>query len=259
MMFIDSHCHLHYDYDGKNIPTMVHEAGLANVSIMINVATDTSLISTLEETSMNYPVIYHTAGVHPHEASSFKDSDLAIIEKAAGNIKCVAIGEIGLDYHYEHSTRQQQKKVLEQQLELAATLGKPAVIHSREAEPDLLSILKKHALSAKSAPGVLHCYTGTMEFAMECLGMGFFISFSGIITFKNAEKIREVAKITPDDRLLIETDAPYLAPVPFRGKKCEPSMLPSTAQKISEIRSTPIEHVAAITTANAKKLFRLPA
>ncbi|MBI4924839.1 MAG: TatD family hydrolase [Bdellovibrio sp.] len=258
-MLIDTHCHLDSDFSPKTIPDLLREATLADVSIMIAVATELDSVKKVSEISSQYENVFCTVGIHPHEAKKFDISDVLILKEAAMNPKCKAIGEIGLDYHYKFSTPEEQKYTLEQQLNLAAKLGLPVVIHSREAEEDLEISLSRYAKRVKTGaiPGVLHCFTGTKEFGLKCLDLGFYVSFSGILTFKNADSIRECARVFPLDRIVIETDAPFLAPVPWRGKKCEPSYLKLTAQKLAEIRGMSFDEVAQATTENAKRLFNI--
>jgi TatD DNase family protein len=204
--------------------------------------------------------VFHSAGVHPHDVDKWADGDLERIRAASAHEKCRAIGEIGLDYYYDNSPRELQKQWLVEQLRLASEVALPVVIHSRDAEADLLAALKDyvHGLRGSHVPGVIHCFTGTEDFGRACLDLGFYISFSGILTFKNAEPLRAAAKAFPLERLLVETDSPFLAPIPFRGKKCEPSMVRHTALKLAEIKGVSIEEVAAVTTVNSRRVFRLP-
>lgn len=265
-MLIDSHCHLNYEYLPKTQEQIIQEARDAGVGAMITVAAELEVIPKLEALSESYPFIYHSAGVHPHEAHSIGTTSeeitrsLDILKKAAQHPKCCAIGEIGLDYYYDHSPREIQKTVFNLQLELAIQTQLPVIIHSRDAENDLLKSLQSYAkkLPSGKPPGVIHCFSGTRSFGEACIDLGFFISFSGILTFKNAEELRESARAFPLDRLLVETDSPYLAPIPFRGKKCEPSMVKWTAKKLAEIKGLSFEEIAQVTTVNAKTLFHLP-
>jgi TatD DNase family protein len=254
---IDSHCHLHYDYAPKGAADVVREAELAGLTALITVGTDLASIEPVQAISARFANVYHTVGVHPHDVSALKDEDLTKIEDAAKNPKCRAIGEIGLDYYYEHSPKELQRRRLEQQLDLARRIGLPVVIHAREAESDLLEALTRYAKSipAGRVPGIIHCFTGTYPFGKACLDLGFYISFSGILTFKNAEDLRSIARALPLDRLLVETDSPYLAPIPYRGKKCEPSMVVHIAMKLAEVRGVSLAEVAQATTANAKRAF----
>lgn len=257
--FIDSHCHLNYDYAPKSVDDLVREAMNEGVSHLITVGVEIDKMGELEEISARYPNVLHTTGMHPHEAIQWREEHAEAVRRQARHPKCRAIGEIGLDYHYDHSDPATQKRVLEMQLDLALELGQPIVVHSRDAEDELLPRLQAYAkkVPAGQPIGIIHCFTGTQAFGQACIDAGFLISFSGILTFKNAEDLRQCAKVFPLDRLLVETDSPYLAPIPFRGKKCEPVMVKLTAQKIAEVKGVPIEEVARVTTANAKRFFRI--
>ena len=261
MNWIDSHCHLNYDYSPKSVDQIIEEALRAGVSSMITVGTDLAMLDAMVAISEKYPQVYHTVGVHPHEAITLQPGDLERIKKAASHPKCRAIGEIGLDYHYDHSPREVQIQQLESQLDLALEVGLPVIIHSREAEEDLLNSLRSYSkkVPAGKIPGVIHCFSGTSEFGRACIDLGFYISFSGIITFKTAESIRACAAEFPLDRILVETDSPYLAPAPNRGKKCEPSMVTLTGKKLAEVRGMFAEDIARITTENSRRFFNLPA
>jgi TatD DNase family protein len=260
MTLIDSHCHLNYDYLPKSDVDLVQEAQAAGVEALVTIGTDLPTIPEVQKVSEKFENVFHSIGVHPHEASTLSDQDLTTLEAAARHSKCRAIGEIGLDYHYDHSPREIQKSRLEQQLDLALRLKQPVIIHSREGESDLLERLVHYSkqISDNRPPGIIHCFSGTVDFGKKCLDLGFYISFSGILTFKKADEIRTAAKIFPLDRILVETDSPFLAPIPFRGKKCEPSMVKFTAQKLAEIRNISFEEVAQATTRNTKGIFRIP-
>ncbi len=259
MQLIDSHCHLNYDYAPKTDADLVREAHEAGIVALITVGTDLEALAKMVEISERYPQVFHTVGVHPHEASTLAPGDLAKIEAAAAHPKCRAVGEIGLDYHYDHSPRDVQRAQLDLQLDLALRVRQPVVIHSRDAEDDLLAALTQYAgqVPAGAIPGVIHCFSGTQKFGQACLDLGFYISFSGILTFKTAEVLREAARAFPLERLLVETDSPYLAPIPFRGKRCEPAMVRFTAQKLAETKGIAIEEVARVTTDNARRVFRI--
>ena len=259
MSLIDSHCHLNYDYAPKSHEDLVREAALAGVEALVTIGTDLPSIRAVQEISERHPNVYHTVGVHPHEAVTLSDADIGLLEKSASHPKCRAIGEIGLDYHYDHSPREIQRKRLDQQLELALSLRQPIVIHSRDGEEDLLRSLTAYSrkLLSGALPGIIHCFTGTYDFGKSCIDLGFLISFSGILTFKNAEEVRSCAVAFPLSSLLVETDSPYLAPIPYRGRKCEPSMVKFTAEKLAEIKGVSFDEVAAVTTANAKRVFRI--
>jgi len=257
---IDSHCHLNYDYAPKTADDLVREAELAGVRALVTIGTDLKTLGEVQKISERFPNVYHSVGVHPHDAIEMGDSDLAVLETAAQHPKCRAIGEIGLDYHYDHSPRDVQKRRLEDQLALALKLKKPIVVHSREGETDLLASLTLYAkkVPAGSIPGIIHCFTGTLEFGQACVDLGFYISFSGILTFKKAEDVRAAALVFPLERLLVETDSPYLAPMPHRGKKCEPSMVKQTALKLAEIKGVSFDELARVTTANSSRIFGIP-
>ncbi len=260
-MLIDTHCHLDYEYDdGKGPAELVAEARAAGVEALVTIGVEAASIERLPSISEKFENVYFTVGVHPHEAAAMKDEDLVRLREAAKHPKCRAIGEIGLDYHYDHSPREIQRARLEQLLDLAVESKLPVVIHSRDGEDDLLPALERYAAKVKSQggdriPGIIHCFTGTQKFAEACVAIGFYISFSGILTFKKADDLRESARLLPLDRILVETDSPYLAPMPYRGKKCEPSMVVQTAKKLAEVRGITFEEVAAATTANAKRVF----
>jgi TatD DNase family protein len=256
-VLIDSHCHLNYDYSPKSLDQVLEEASAAGVEALVTIGTDLASSAEIQKISDQYSHVYHTIGVHPHDAVGVKTGDLALLESAARHPKCRAIGEIGLDYHYDHSPRDIQKTVLDRQLQLARKLELPIVIHSREGEDDLLSALKSHCqhLPPSAIPGIIHCFSGTLAFGQACLDLGFYISFSGIITFKKADEVRTAAIQFPLDKILIETDAPFLAPIPHRGKKCEPSMVKLTAMKLAELKGISYEEIARVTTANSKRVF----
>ncbi len=259
MELIDTHCHLDYDFAPKTQAEIVKEALDAGVSQLITIATDVPSLEKMAKISALYPMVFHTLGIHPHDSKTLEDSHLEQIKKAATHPRCLGIGEIGLDYHYDHSPREVQKTVLKKQLDLALEVRLPIVIHSRDAEEDLLILLSAYVrgLPKGAVPGVIHCFTGTKGFGEACLALGFYISFSGILTFKKAEDLHKAAHAFPLERLVVETDAPFLAPIPFRGQKCEPSMVKLTAQKLAEIKGVSLTEVARVTTENAKRLFGL--
>jgi TatD DNase family protein len=258
-LLIDSHCHLNYDYLPKSLDEVLGEARLAGVEALVTIGTDLASITEIQTLSEKYSHIYHTVGVHPHDAVVLKLEDMPALEQAGRHPKCRAIGEIGLDYHYDHSPREIQKSALQLQLNLARKLKLPVVIHSREGEEDLLVALTEYSkqLPAEAIPGIIHCFSGTVAFGQACLDLGFYISFSGILTFKKAEEVRTAAQLFPLDKILVETDAPFLAPIPHRGKKCEPSMVKLTALKLAELKGISFEEVAKVTTANSKRIFRI--
>lgn len=259
MQLIDTHCHLDYDYSPKTIEEILREAQGQGISHFMTIGVDMASIPKLVPISERFDCVHHTVGVHPHEAITVKAGDMDLLAEAAKHPKCRGIGEIGLDYHYDHSPRDVQKAVLEMQLELALKVNLPIVIHSRDAEDDLLEALTRYArrVPAGNPVGIIHCFSGSQAFGQACIDLGFYVSFSGILTFKTAESLREAAKAYPLERLLVETDSPYLAPIPHRGKKCEPSMVRLTAQKLAELKGLSLEEVARVTTENAKRIFKL--
>ncbi len=258
---IDTHCHLNYEYDdGKTAAQLVEACLMSDVKYQITIATDHTNFEAVQKISESFPSVFHTIGIHPHEASLVTPEILSSMKAFLKHPKCVAVGEIGLDYYYEHSDREKQKTECTAQLEIALEAKKPVVIHSRDGEEDLLVLLKDYVskLDGTYSPGVIHCFSGTENFARACLDLGFYISLSGIFTFKNTEALRQMVKGFPVDRLLVETDAPFLAPVPLRGKKCEPAMVKHTAMKLAEVLGLPFEELARITSENAKTCFQLP-
>ena len=256
---IDAHCHLDFDYGKKGPGDLIGEAAEAGVSPLIAICTEPQNIKRVASLSDQFHGVYHTVGVHPHEASHMEDRHLGAMMMAAAHHRCVAMGEIGLDYHYETSPPGVQRARLRDQLDLALAVGLPVVIHTREAVEDTLSALTRYAkdLPAGRQPGVIHCFSGPRELGEACLELGFFISFSGMITYEWAGELRECARDFPLDRLMVETDAPYLAPKPYRGKQCEPRMVRHTAEKLAQVRGVPIHELAAATTDNTCRLFGL--
>ena len=259
LRLIDSHCHLDSDYGGKSPGDLVGEAAEVGVAPLITIGTDPSSLERVRALSEELPGVYHTVGIHPHDARLMEDRHLADLMMAAAHPLCVGIGEIGLDYHYDSSPPPVQRARLRDQLDLAMAVELPVVIHGREAEDDLLEALTRYAtlLPGDGPPGVLHCFSGPRKLGELCLEMGFYISFSGMITFGWADELRACARDFPLDRLLVETDAPYLAPAPHRGKRCEPAMVRHTAQKLADVRGISLEEVAEATVDNTCRLFGL--
>jgi len=258
---IDTHCHLEmdaFDDDREDVIKRAREAGLEAI---ITIGSDFNGCKGAVELASKYDFIYATVGIHPHDAKDFTDDIFnQIKEWAASRIthhalritpKVVAIGEIGLDYHYDHSPREIQRDVFKKQLYYAKEINLPVVIHSREAKKDTLKVLEESGI----ARGVMHCFSGDIETLERAMSLGFYISIAGPVTFKNAVKLKEIAKAIPDDYLLIETDAPYLAPEPIRGKRNEPAFLVHTAKMLAELRGVSVEDIDRITTLNAKRLF----
>ena len=249
---VDSHCHLDdakFDEDREQV---IERARAAGVGRMMTIGTgngppDLEVAIRLAE---RYDFVYATIGVHPHEASKATEATFEHLTELARHPKVLAVGEIGLDYHYDFSPREVQRAVFERQLELAKEARKPIVIHTREAWEDTMA-----ALASWTGGGVMHCFTGDRNQAQEALDLGFHLGFGGVLTFPKAEEVREAARLTPDDRLLVETDCPYLAPVPHRGKRNEPAFVVETARRLAEVRGRPLEEIAEITTRNWERLF----
>ncbi|MDO8747384.1 MAG: YchF/TatD family DNA exonuclease, partial [Thermodesulfovibrionales bacterium] len=252
--FIDTHCHLEMTEFDEDRDKVIQRARDAGIEALITVGSDMKGNSGSLRLSEKYDFIYSSVGIHPHDAKDFTEEIYKKVRGwAASSPKVVAIGETGLDYHYDNSPRDVQKEVFKKHLLLSKELGLPVVIHSREARKDTLEILGDSGINR----GVLHCFSGDMDMAEKAMEMGLYISIAGPVTFKNASKLRETAEAIPDDYLLIETDAPYLTPEPFRGRRNEPAFLVNTAEKIAEMRRVSLEDIARITTLNAKRLFRI--
>ena len=251
---IDSHCHLDMDFDADR-DAVLARARTAGVAAMVTIGASGRFDANHAAVAIAaaHEPVYATVGVHPHEAASVDDAVIDALAELAAQPKVVAIGESGLDYHYEHSPRPAQREAFARFIQLAHRLGKPIVIHLREADDDAVDVLR--AERGGEIGGVIHCFSGDAASARRFLDLGFHISFSGIATFKTAEPLREAARIVPSDRLMIETDAPFLAPIPYRGRRNEPALVVQTAATIAEVRGEPIEQVAAATTANTRRLF----
>ncbi|ADL06826.1 TatD family hydrolase [Thermosediminibacter oceani] len=251
-MLVDVHAHLDdeaFDGDRDQLLEEIKSQGIK----VINAGTDLETSRFSLQLAREYGFVYACVGVHPHEASRVPADYLDALREMARDPKVVAIGEIGLDYHYNFSPGDVQKEVFEEQLSLARELGLPVVVHSREADCDTLEILKKSGVRKS----LMHCYSGSPEMAAELAELGFYFSFGGPLTFKNAAKTREVAAGLPRDRVLIETDCPYLTPEPFRGKRNDPTRLPYIAAALAQIWRVPVEEVVEITCRNAVSLFNI--
>ncbi|MBI5189017.1 MAG: YchF/TatD family DNA exonuclease [Nitrospirae bacterium] len=284
---IDTHCHLEMDEFNPDRENVIERAKDAGIEAIITIGSDLESCRSAIELSEKYDIIYAAIGIHPHDAKDFTEEIFNQIKEwargqniehspptqpspsrgegkgggeglgsgpwALSSKRVVAIGETGLDYHYENSPRDIQREVFRKHLVLARETGLPAVIHNREAKKDTLEIIRESGINK----GVLHCFSGDMDMAERAMAMGFYISIAGPVTFKNVRRLREIARAIPDDYLLIETDAPYLTPEPFRGKRNEPSYLVHIARTIAELRGITAEDLARITTLNAKRLFRI--
>lgn len=256
LMFIDSHAHLAEAEFQSDLTSVLDRARAALVERVLVIGDGVDPAKTekavlLGEREGDLDV---AAGIHPHEASLASESSLDNLVRLARSGRLAAWGEIGLDFHYSHSPPEEQEAVFSRQLALAREVGLPVVIHTREAEDRTLEILGAHFGNGDSA-GVMHCFSGSLAMARDCLGMGFQISFSGMLTFPKAHDLRQVARAVPMDRLLIETDAPYLAPVPFRGRRNEPAFVVETAKILAEVKQVSLDTLAKCTTENYQRLF----
>ncbi|MCK1986368.1 MULTISPECIES: TatD family hydrolase [Peribacillus] len=252
-MLFDTHVHLNAEQFNEDLEDVIERAKEAGVNNMVVVGFDRPTIIRAMELIEAYDFMYAAVGWHPVDAIDMTEEDLQWIEELSNHPKVVAIGEMGLDYHWDKSPKDVQMEVFRKQIRLAKKVGLPIIIHNREATADIVNILKEE--EASMVGGIMHCFSGSAETALECINMNFYISLGGPVTFKNAKKPKEVAAAVPLDRLLIETDCPYLAPHPYRGKRNEPSYVKLVAEQIAEIKQLTIEEVSQATTENAKKLF----
>lgn len=255
MRLIDSHCHLDDAQFDPDRDAVIERARAAGVDTLVAIGTgggppDLEVATRLAD---RYTGIYATVGVHPHDAAKAAPETFDRLRELLSHPKVLAVGEIGLDYHYDFSPREAQREVFAQQLAIARDARKPVVIHTREAWADTMDLLRE----AHAGRGIVHCFSGGPEEAEQVLQMGFHISFSGVVTFPKALDIQAAARMVPPDRLLIETDAPYLAPVPNRGKRNEPAFVLENARKLAELRGVAVEEIAAVTTTNFRVLFGL--
>jgi TatD DNase family protein len=252
-MLIDSHCHLddkQFDPDRDAVIQRALEAGVERM-MAIGTGDGPPDLEAALRLARRHDFIYATVGVHPHDAAKATPETFAALEALAADTKVLAIGEIGLDYHYDFSPRNVQREVFVEQLKLAGRAGKPIVIHTREAWDDTLLVLREHW----SGGGIIHCFSGGPGEARQALDLGFHLSFGGVLTFPKADALREAARLGPEDRLLVETDAPYLAPVPKRGKRNEPAFMLETARRLAEVRGVAPERIAEVTTENFARLM----
>lgn len=249
----DSHAHLDLDRGQGDLDGLIARARAAGVRRILTISSSLGDPSRVVAIARSLPETWAAIGVHPHEARGFDEARAAEIRLLAADAKVVAIGEIGLDYHYDHSPRDVQRDVFRRQIRIAHDVSLPIVVHSREAEDDTARILEEERAGALG--GVIHCFTSRPVLAERTLAMGFCISFSGIVTFPKSQDLRDVAASVPLDRLLVETDAPFLAPVPHRGKTNEPAYVRETAKVIAAARGIPLEELAAATSANFERVF----
>lgn len=259
MSLTDSHCHLddaRFDADRDAVLERAVAAGVTRI-LAVGTGDGPPDLEAGIRLAERYPFLVASVGVHPHDAAKATPETFDRLAALARHPKVVAIGEIGLDYHYNFAPPERQREVFAEQLRLAAAAAKPVIIHTREAWEDTMNLLEEYSKGAHSG-GIMHCFSGGPEQARRALALGFHLSFAGVVTFPKAERLREAARQVPLDRLLIETDAPYLAPVPHRGKRNEPAFVVETARRLAELREEPFETLARATTQNFERLC-LPA
>ena len=253
-MLIDSHCHLEYKGLVEDQDAVLDRARAAGVGGFLSISTRQREWAQVVATTERHDDIWASVGIHPHEADGHADLGEAALLAAAEHPRVIAIGETGLDYYYDHSDRAMQQALFRRHIAVSRQTGLPLIIHTRDAEADTAAILTEE-MEQGAFPALIHCFTASAEFGAKMLDLGLTISISGIVTFKNAKDLQAVAAQVPEDRLLVETDAPFLAPVPHRGKVCEPSFVADTARFVAELRGTSAEALAEVTTANFLKLF----
>jgi len=251
---IDSHCHLNYPGLAERQEEVLANARQAGVTGFLNISTRQREWDDVIAVAEANADVWATVGVHPHEADAHPDLGAAALTDAASHPRVIAIGECGLDYYYDKSDRSAQRERFDAHIEAARSSGLPLVVHTRDAEEDTAEILGR-AVEEGGVTGVLHCFTGSWQLAKRALDLGFFVSLSGIVTFKNAQDLQHTARKLPSDRLLVETDSPFLAPVPHRGQTCEPAFVADTARFVAELRGVDAQELAQETTDNFFKLF----
>jgi TatD DNase family protein len=253
-MLIDSHCHLNYKGLVEDQANVLERARAAGVTGMLNISTRQSEWDAVVATAEREPDVWASIGIHPHEADAHADLGAEALLAAANHPRVVAIGETGLDYYYEHSQRQAQQDSFRVHIQAARATGLPLIVHTRDAEADTAAILAEE-MGKGAFPALIHCFTASADFAREVLDLGLSISLSGIATFKSARQLQDIARTIPDDRLLVETDAPFLAPVPHRGKTCEPAFVADTARFVADLRGVSPARLGEITGDNFRRLF----
>lgn len=262
-MLIDSHVHLDVAQFEEDREEVIARARAVGIELMLEIAGSDIGAGSLPRglrLAETYPFIYAAVGLHPHEANIYDEALETVLLTASQHPKVIGWGEIGLDFHYDHSPREVQRRVFRRQMELACQTGLPPIIHTREAEDETIDILDDVWTdpAARERGGVFHCFTGTRALADAALARGFMLSFSGIVTFRSATELQEIAASLPADRFLIETDCPYLAPVPHRGRRNEPAFVRETAAFLADLRGVPVEELIAATAQNFRRLFRPP-
>lgn len=251
----DSHAHLNDSRYRQDLPMVLERARDTGVHTIITVGYDLKSSLAAVHLAAKMPGVYAAVGIHPHDASAASPEALQELRRAAANKKVVAVGEMGLDYYYDRSPRETQRQVFREQIRLARELGKPVIVHDRDAHNEVLAILREER--ADDVGGVMHCFSGDTSFAAKCLELGFYISLAGPVTFKNAGDLHRVARFLPKDKLLLETDAPYLTPVPHRGQRNEPAYVRYVAERVAELRVETLQDLAEQTSRNAALLFSL--
>ena len=256
-MIIDSHCHLDYPNLYENLDKVIERAKSNNVNFLLTICTNLSSFDKIKYIIKKYKNVYGTFGIHPHEAEKNLEVDSTFIVKSAkNNNKLIGIGETGLDFYYNHSNNESQKKSFTEHIRAAHELKIPVIVHSRQAEKDTYEMIKSEKKNT-NLNFLIHCFTGSEDFAKKLLNIGCYISVSGIITFKNSEELANTVSLIPNEFLLVETDSPYLTPIPLRGKPNEPSYIVHTVEKLSKIKNISIQDIIGHTTRNFKKLFNL--
>ena len=253
-MLIDSHCHLNYKGLVEDQANVLDRSRAAGVDLMLNIATRESEWDAVLDTAVRESDVWATVGIHPHEADEHPHVDTAKLVERAAHPRVVGIGETGLDYYYDHGDRERQQKSFRSHIAACRETGLPLIVHTRDAEEDTIRILREE-MEQGAYSGVIHCFTASGAFADAAMALGFYISISGIVTFKNARDLQKTAARLPLDRLLVETDSPFLAPVPHRGKPCEPAYVADTARFLASLRGESVEQLAAATSANFRTLF----
>ncbi len=254
-MLVDSHCHLNYEGLAEDQPAVLARARDAGVGAFLNISTRQSEWAAVVATAEREPDVWASIGIHPHEAEQHADLGEGALIEATAHPKVIGLGESGLDYYYDKSDRTVQRALFRTHIAVARQTGLPLVIHTRDAEEDTAAILAEE-MEKGAFPALIHCFTASAEFGRKVLELGLTISLSGIVTFKNARELQEFAPEIPADRLLVETDSPFLAPVPYRGKTCEPAYVRSTAEFVANLRGESLEALAERTTRNFYALFR---
>ena len=253
-MYFDTHAHYDHPRFDADRRVLLEELPRHGIGLVFNPGYDLSSSRTAVGLAEDYAFVYASVGFHPHDASAMQAGDAARLETLTRHPKVMAVGEIGLDYHYDHSPRDVQRARFREQMDLARKVGLPVIVHQREAAADTLDVLRDY----RDVPGVVHCFSGSLEVARDVLDLGWHLSFTGVLTYKNARKSHEIIRYMPKERLMLETDAPYMAPEPFRGRRNSSLYLPHIAETVADLWQVSTQEVAERTTANGKRLFRIP-